>query len=160
MSLILTISDAFQYTGYGSLHQTYPVASFLPYYPSPYYGGYGNYGYADAYYPSPYSPPIGSYPYAANAPGSGSPAQVDIAGSPSTQPALGYYPNYQYPMYPPQYYPQGQTVEQPQPTYAYTGPAYPSPLDTSTGQDDRSATPTPTGQVSVEEAPIEVEGGQ
>jgi hypothetical protein len=81
-----------------------------------------------------------------------------MTGSPNNQPALGYYANYQWPMYPPQYYPQGPNTAHTQSGYGSTGPACPSPMDTSNDQDDRSATPTPVGRTSSEEAIVETDG--
>ena len=128
--------------GYG---QSYPFS-----YGSPYYGYPGAGYFADAqgqYYPvSPY----GYSPYAyGGSPqyASGTSSTVDAAGSPND--SQGYYGYYS--PYPAQYWGfSGQTVQQPM----WYAPAY-SPPAATTVQEDRCATPTPTGHTTIVESSME-----
>jgi hypothetical protein len=124
-------------------------------YGSPYYAyGYPGTGYyADAqgqYYPaspysySPFYAYTGSPSYA-----SGTSSTTDVAGSPTAQPYYGYYPQY-----PPAPYWGFSSPAAQQP--AYHPPAYSPPATaSSTVQEDRSVTPTPTGHTSTAESSME-----
>jgi hypothetical protein len=131
-------------SGYGSPYT-------FPYGGSPYYGYPGTGYYADAqgqYYPvspysySPFFAYTGSPTYA-----SGTSSTADAAGSPTAaQPYYGYYPGYSAP-----YWGYSGPTGQQSTWYA---PAY-SPPAASTVQEDRSATPTPTGHTSTAESSME-----
>jgi hypothetical protein len=119
--------------GYGAAY-VYPYGS--PYYSYPAY-------YEGQYYPaSPYNyPPYyaysGSPSYA-----SGSTSTADASGGPSGQHYYGHYPQYPYWGY------------SPHAQAAYFAPAF-TPTENEGAQEDRSATPTPTGHIDATESSLE-----
>lgn len=124
--------------GYGSPY-AYPYGS--PYYSAGYFAdAQGQHYPASPYGYSPFYAYTGNPSYAA-----GTSSTTDAASSPNGQSYYGYYPQFPYWGYSP-------TAQQP----AYFAPSV-NPTVTGGAQEDRSATPTPTGQASTAESSMESE---
>ena len=122
--------------GYGSPY-AYPYGT--PYYPAGYFAdAQGQYYPASPYGYSPFYAYTGNPSYA-----SGTSSTTDAAGSPAGQSYYGYYPQFPYWGYSP-------TAQQP----AYCAPSV-NPTASGGAQEDRSATPTPTGHASTAESSME-----
>lgn len=147
--------------------QVSPVAQMSPPVygsPSPYgytYSPYYSYGPSpfvtdgQSYYPSaPYSPAYYSYP--------GSPSYDPRISSPteatSPVPHPGYYGYSAYQYAPATYWGSSGTEHQAASSpISYNPPAYPTPVESGTDVEDRTATPTPPSQPVVAETPAEAQ---